>query len=118
VLRVAAGLSMISQGRVFLVGVDHTMTAAGLLMIIIGALLLMGFLTPVIGTLAGMGILSISLSWLPASTQNVFDSRPSQMLAVAMTIAIVFLGPGAFSLDAYLFGRRELIIPPSSRPPK
>jgi hypothetical protein len=35
-----------------------------------------------------------------------------------MTIAIVFLGPGAFSLDAYLFGRRELIIPPSSRPPK
>jgi hypothetical protein len=34
-----------------------------------------------------------------------------------MSIAITLLGPGAFSLDAHLFGRREIIIPGASRPP-
>jgi hypothetical protein len=29
----------------------------------------------------------------------------------AMSAALVLLGPGAFSLDARLFGRREIIIP-------
>jgi hypothetical protein len=33
-------------------------------------------------------------------------------------VAVVFLGPGAFSLDARLFGRREIIIPPVSRSPR
>jgi len=30
-------------------------------------------------------------------------------------VALVCLGPGAFSLDARLFGRRELIIPSPSQ---
>ena len=117
-LRVAAGLLLISQGGVFLTSVGHPVAVAGLVMIIIGTLLLMGFLTPIMGTLAGIGILTSSLSWFPAFKPNLFDSWPSPMLAVAMTVAIVFLGPGAFSLDARLFGRREIIIPPSSRWPK
>jgi hypothetical protein len=32
-------------------------------------------------------------------------------------VAITLLGPGAFSLDARLFGRREIIIPEAARPP-
>ncbi len=42
-------------------------------------------------------------------------------MSVDMTlilVALVFLGPGAFSLDARLFGRREIIIPGTHRPPK
>ena len=42
----------------------------------------------------------------------VFDARLSLILLMAMTVAIFLLGPGAYSLDARLFGRREIIIPP------
>jgi len=34
-------------------------------------------------------------------------------------LAIALLGPGAFSIDSYRFGRREIVIPgdsPSRRP--
>jgi len=36
----------------------------------------------------------------------------------AMSAALVLLGPGAFSLDARLFGRREIIIPEGPRSPR
>jgi hypothetical protein len=35
-----------------------------------------------------------------------------------MSAALVLLGPGAFSLDARLFGRREIIIPEGGRSPR
>ena len=31
-----------------------------------------------------------------------------------MLVAVIFLGPGAFSVDARVFGPREIIIPPMS----
>jgi hypothetical protein len=34
-------------------------------------------------------------------------------LLLASTVSLVLQGPGAFSLDARLFGWREIIIPPS-----
>jgi uncharacterized membrane protein YphA (DoxX/SURF4 family) len=83
-----------------------------------GASLLIGFLTPVAGVLIGIGAAGIALSWFPAPTPNLFDTGLSCVFAVIMAAAIVFLGPGAFSLDAYLFGRREIIIPHTSRLPK
>jgi uncharacterized membrane protein YphA (DoxX/SURF4 family) len=36
----------------------------------------------------------------------------------AMSAALVLLGPGAFSLDARLFGRRKIIIPEGGRSPR
>jgi hypothetical protein len=33
------------------------------------------------------------------------------LFAETMSTAVVFLGPGAFSIDACLYGRREIIIP-------
>jgi uncharacterized membrane protein YphA (DoxX/SURF4 family) len=36
----------------------------------------------------------------------------------AISAALVLLGPGAFSLDARLFGRREIIIPEGGRSPR
>jgi hypothetical protein len=34
-----------------------------------------------------------------------------------MAVAVALLGPGAFAVDARLFGRREVVIPRPSRPP-
>jgi hypothetical protein len=83
-----------------------------------GASLLVGLLTPVAGVIVGLGALSIGFSILPAPTPNLFDARLSAIFAAIMTAAIVFLGPGAFSLDAVLFGRREIIIPQTRRRPE
>ena len=54
----------------------------------------------------------------PAAAQNLFDTRLPTLFAVIMSAAIVLLGPGAVSLDARLFGRREIIIPPVFRSPR
>jgi uncharacterized membrane protein YphA (DoxX/SURF4 family) len=120
-LRAAVGLTAIIQGGVYLAeGAPQTLGtwAVGLLAVASGAALLIGFLTPVAGALAGLISAGVALSWFPAPTANLFDARLSVVFVIIMAAAIVLLGPGAFSLDARLFGRREIIIPHASRLPK
>jgi uncharacterized membrane protein YphA (DoxX/SURF4 family) len=90
----------------------------GLLGLAAGASLLLGVLTPVAGVIVGLGALGVGFAIFPAPTPNLFDARLSAIFAGIMTAAIVFLGPGAYSLDALLFGRREIIIPQSPRRPE
>jgi uncharacterized membrane protein YphA (DoxX/SURF4 family) len=80
--------------------------------------LVAGLFTPIAGVIAGLGALGIGFSLMPAPTPNLFDARLSAIFAAIMTAAIVFLGPGAYSLDALLFGRREIIIPHNPRKPE
>jgi uncharacterized membrane protein YphA (DoxX/SURF4 family) len=120
-LRGAIGLVAIIEGGFYLTG--STMTApgqwfGGLLGLLAGGALLIGFLTPVAGVVVGLGALGIGFSFLAAPTPNLFDARLTAIFAGIMTAAIVFLGPGAFSLDARLFGRREIIIPQAPRRPE
>jgi len=42
------------------------------------------------------------------------DTRLAAFSVIVVAAALILIGPGAFSLDGYLFGRREIIIPPSS----
>lgn len=85
--------------------------------IVVGLALLIGFLTPIAGASATLGSIILGVSMLlSADASKHSDSLAALDLAV-MSIALVFLGPGAFSLDARLFGRREIIIPESRRPP-
>jgi hypothetical protein len=76
------------------------------------AFLLIGFLTPIAGAAVGLGWLGVALSLLPACSPAVFDSRLGVLFAGTMLIGIILLGPGAFSVDARVFGRRQIIIPP------
>jgi hypothetical protein len=84
----------------------------GLVALAAGVLLLIGFLTPIAATAVGLGGIGVALSLLPACTPAVFDSHLAMIFAVAILIGIILLGPGAFSVDARLFGRRQIIIPP------
>jgi uncharacterized membrane protein YphA (DoxX/SURF4 family) len=91
---------------------------AGLTALAAGVLMLIGFLTPIAGVLAGAEAIGMGLSLLPACTTDLFESRTTMVLAAAVLLAIIVLGPGAISVDARVFGRREIIIPSSTSPPQ
>ena len=84
----------------------------GLAALTAGVLLLIGFLTPIASAAVGLGGIGVALSLLPACSPAVFDSRLGVVFAGTMLIGIMLLGPGAFSVDARVFGRRQIIIPP------
>ena len=117
-LRAAVGVSLIVQGGAYLAGRGQViwMQAAGLLAFVIGASILIGFLTPVAGVLAALDGAGMALSWLPLPIPDGFGGATAVFLVV-ISVAVLLLGPGAFSLDARLFGRREVVIPPASDQP-
>ncbi len=83
-----------------------------------GAFLLIGFLTPAAGIIAVLVGVGIGFSWFPVPALVFFNSRLLTLDLIIMAITCAFLGPGAFSLDARLFGRRKVIIPRSSGLPR
>jgi uncharacterized membrane protein YphA (DoxX/SURF4 family) len=118
-LRASVGITAIIQGGVYLAKPGHSilgMWIVGLLAVASGALLLIGFLTKAASMLAGLS--SVGLSWMPMSPLNSFDTKLSLFFVIIMSVAIILLGPGEFSLDSRLFGRREIIIPHHTRAPK
>lgn len=87
-----------------------------LLKIMSGSLLLIGFLTPIACILATLLSLGSAFSWIPASGFDLFQDKMTVGLTIVIALAIVCLGPGSLSLDARLFGRREIVIPAAPRP--
>jgi putative oxidoreductase len=67
-----------------------------------GILLLAGFWTPIAGALLAVSDIALALS-------GTADLRSSILLAT-IGAAIAVLGPGAWSIDALLFGRKRLDI--------
>ena len=89
-----------------------------LLLLLTGACLLIGFLTPILSPLAALECLGIVFSWFPLPISSWFGSTLAIAQMIAICVAIAFLGPGAFSLDARLFGWREIVIPPAPQNPE
>jgi putative oxidoreductase len=112
-LRAVPGAAIITEGIFYFTRADSALDAliSGCLALAAGALLLAGFLTPIAAVLAA-GTAAVGFLLLPASSANFFDSRSALVFAITMLIATACLGPGAFSVDARVFGRREIIIPP------
>jgi uncharacterized membrane protein YphA (DoxX/SURF4 family) len=112
-LRVAVGVSLGFQGLAYLRVDDGPWATVilGLLMILTGALLLIGFLTPVACILTQLISTAVALSFLPSTMFDLPDGRPTTLFLFVMAVAILLLGPGAFSMDARWFGRREVVIP-------
>jgi len=89
----------------------------GALVIVIGALLVIGFLTPIASIAAALASIYFDFTAI-SKASNPLNIGLGIVDAVIVTVALAILGAGAFSLDAYLFGRREIIIPDISSPLK
>jgi hypothetical protein len=74
-----------------------------------------GTLTPAAGLLAAA--LSLARGVLPPAVASGGPSDGSSLalLLFSMGVSVALLGPGAFSVDARLFGRREIVVP-ATRP--
>lgn len=116
-LRGAAGVALIVQGAAYFSdwrSLGLVALAVAILTVTSGALLLVGYMTPFAGILAGLFWVGGAFSWFPVPSLELFEAKLTIALATVIVVALVCLGPGAFSLDARLFGRREIIIPSAS----
>lgn len=113
-LRTVFGLAVLGEGRYY-VGQPNPAPwswVLGCSAFAAGSLLIVGFLTPVVATAVAAVTIGIGLSLLPSSLPTLFDSKVTVVFGFTILIAILGLGPGLFSVDSRVFGRREIIIPP------
>jgi uncharacterized membrane protein YphA (DoxX/SURF4 family) len=75
-----------------------------------GVSLLIGYLTPFGSAIACIVIVCGDLPCCRTAARYFFDIKLETALAVCIASALVCLGPGAFSVDARRFGRREIDI--------
>lgn len=121
VLRVTAGTELLLQGIAYFLG---NKPETGVLawvalgtMGIVGLLLVIGFMTRYVALGAAVVAVATGFSWFSTSPVGSLVTPTSSALSAAIAVAVICLGPGALSLDARCFGRREIVIPPSSPQP-
>jgi uncharacterized membrane protein YphA (DoxX/SURF4 family) len=85
----------------------------GLLALVVGASLIVGILTRTAAILGAVLTGAIIRRWVMTSPIHSLRGNPLILNVIIIDVAIALLGPGAFSLDAVLFGRRRIIIPHS-----
>ena len=102
-LRVCAGTPLILEGMFALRGSPHFATVTMPVgVVVVGIFLIVGLWTPLAGTL--QGIIEL-LTVFPHSSEATLH-----LLLAALGVSLVMLGPGAWSLDARLFGRKRIDI--------
>ena len=84
-----------------------------LLMILSALLIIAGYRTRVWAVVAMLTIVAGMTSCAGGPVLQVFDTRTTEVFAIMIAVAVACLGPGAFSVDSRLFGRREIVIPKS-----
>ena len=76
----------------------------GALSIVFSATMISGLFTPVVSVLISIG----GILFLILSPQEMGSSFVVYL--IILSFVILLLGPGAYSVDARLFGRREIIL--------
>jgi putative oxidoreductase len=100
-LRLTVAVPLLQESISFICGITHSPPLLlDLLSLVAAGLLLLGLWTP-----AGAG-LQISLEIWSAARADTYVNEHAAMAAVGA--ALIMLGPGAWSIDAKLFGRRRI----------
>ena len=109
-LRALVGVTLIAQIVAYVGSTKLSVLGwvVAALVLIIASCLLVGFMTPVAAIVIGLGAIALAAS-------NVLDINQTLLNMIVLTTAIALLGPGAFSIDARMFGRREILIPNTPR---
>lgn len=117
-MRAAVGLTSVVHGVRYFTS-ETTLTfavcATGGIEVLAGLLMLIGFFTPIAGALMSVVTIAAASALLPLPSVNILASALPAALLTVIALAVVLLGPGAISIDASLFGRREIIIPTGPR---
>lgn len=118
-LRVAVGSAAALGGSAGLSATTSLISEAGLIngvTAIAGVCLLLGLLTPIMSVLAFIGYEVVTRLPQNSSAGHALSPWLEVLLALMVAFGIALVGPGAYSLDARLFGRRRVIIPRVPRP--
>ena len=96
-LRMLVGVTLIAQTVTQVRSSELSASAWAIaVLVLLGAIcLLLGFVTPVAAVFIGLASIAVAFN----------------LDIVVLSVAIALLGPGAFSIDARMFGRREIFIP-------
>lgn len=122
-LRAAIGATAIAEGVIYfstlssLSGSSSGQLALSFLLVLSGAALVLGCMTPVAGFVSAVCFGAMFFEVLPQRVGSLVYGKPAIARIILISVSIILLGPGGFSVDAYWFGRREIVIPPPSRTP-
>lgn len=102
-IRMAAGVSLVIHGlQTFAVSETPASLVLSLLAIGDGALILAGLWTPI----AGFFVIGIAIAQTIVHHENPYPA----ILLATIGAALALVGPGALSMDAWLFGWRRIDI--------
>jgi len=119
VLRTALGVPLLVEAAAVLAEWRSTTSPPiiiALISLAAGVALQLGYSVGRAAIVGAAAVIAVHFSTLHGERLNLFSSRIACFLAISIAIALILLGPGAFSIDARRFGRREIVIPPRSTP--
>ena len=114
VLRIALGIPLLVEGIALLADwrdAASLLIVVALISAVAGITLLVGYSVGRGAIAGGVVVIAVHFSSIHGERLNLFSPRIACFLAMSIAIALIFLGPGAFSIDARRFGRREIVIP-------